>query len=548
MALVDQAHGGRQGQANYFLYGLAKTADSSYPTMCNGSNASSTPASSCVFNDVTLGNNVVPGESGNSYQAGSGYDQTTGLGSVNVENLVDGWDTVNFNPTTTALTITVPNTITHGAPVPFEISVIPNTGTGIPTGAVALLAYNTGIGGVSTGQGAWTLSSGLVSGSISSLPGGSYNLAAQYGGDANYAPSTSPQDQAVFIYPEGSTTNLSVLTANQNGQTSPFTGGPFGSFVYLRADVAGLSGQGIPTGIVTFVDAFGPIPGFPYPLPLNSEGNTATTNGVFTFDAGTHTISATYGGDGSFNASATTQSQTFVITPGFFCDGSFNAIRCRSHIAGWKRSKLGLHVQFFRVLRRDQACLLWAATGSNLHNFPVVDFGERNGEHDYSDYHNNDDRRDSGTANAPLLLAGVLDDEPGTFPFHVPDRQQAPRQSPAADRPHADAGHRYSRMWRWRKWKRPQDSAARSGHACGDFECIGNGNERFGGQHDGIHARGAVASNVEFGPRQWCTIYSHTMSMKLSAIAEALHVRLENGNPEAEISGLTELSKPGREI
>ena len=26
MALVDQAHGGRQGQANYFLYGLAKTA------------------------------------------------------------------------------------------------------------------------------------------------------------------------------------------------------------------------------------------------------------------------------------------------------------------------------------------------------------------------------------------------------------------------------------------------------------------------------------------------------------------------------------------
>ena len=100
-------------------------------------------------------------------------------------------------------------------------------------------------------------------------------------------------------------------------------------------------------------------------------------------------------------------------------------------------------------------------------------------------------------------------------------------------------------MWRWRKWKRPQDSAARSGHACGDFECIGNGNERFGGQHDGIHARGAVASNVEFGPRQWCTIYSHTMSMKLSAIAEALHVRLENGNPEAEISGLNGIEQAG---
>ena len=191
--------------------------------MCNGSrNASSTPASSCVFNDVTLGNNVVPGESGNSYQAGSGYDQTTGLGSVNVENCVDGWDTVNFNPTTTALTITVPNTITHRAlrtvrDQRHSQTLVP----GYQREQLLCWRTNTGIGGVSTGQGAWTLSSGLVSGSISSLPGGSYNLAAQYGGDANYAPSTSPQDQAVFIYPEGSTTNLSVLTANQNGQTSP---------------------------------------------------------------------------------------------------------------------------------------------------------------------------------------------------------------------------------------------------------------------------------------------------------------------------------------
>jgi len=36
---------------------------------------------------VTVGNNVVPGEVGTSYQAGAGYDQTTGLGSVNVANL-----------------------------------------------------------------------------------------------------------------------------------------------------------------------------------------------------------------------------------------------------------------------------------------------------------------------------------------------------------------------------------------------------------------------------------------------------------------------------
>jgi hypothetical protein len=51
---------------------------------------------------------------------------------------------------------------------------------------------------------------------------------------------------------------------------------------------------------------------------LNGQGNTATPHGILNFDAGTHTISANYGRDGSFNASSTTVSQSFTITPGFF--------------------------------------------------------------------------------------------------------------------------------------------------------------------------------------------------------------------------------------
>ena len=121
----------------------------------------------------------------------------------------------------------------------------------------------------------------------------------------------------VTVTPEPSTTAVSVLTGDQNGNPITFTGGPFGSFVYLRADVAGQSGQGVPTGTVTFNDSFGAIPGGGT-FALNSEGNTATPNGVFTFDSGTHAISAIYGGDSSFNSSNTTQSQTFTITAGFF--------------------------------------------------------------------------------------------------------------------------------------------------------------------------------------------------------------------------------------
>ncbi len=91
LALVVQK-AGRQGQANNTLYRLA--ASQSYSS-CNGSSAGAN-LSGCIFNDITSGNNVVPGETGYgtstaAYQSGLGYDLASGLGSVNVTNLVNGW-------------------------------------------------------------------------------------------------------------------------------------------------------------------------------------------------------------------------------------------------------------------------------------------------------------------------------------------------------------------------------------------------------------------------------------------------------------------------
>ncbi|MGD0569473.1 MAG: protease pro-enzyme activation domain-containing protein [Candidatus Sulfotelmatobacter sp.] len=323
MALVEvgsQANPGystRIGQANYVLYRLAAT-QSAYPSQCDGSDTSTPPSSSCIFNDVTLGNNVVPGEVNYGlatalYQAGVGYDQTTGLGSVNVANLVDQWNSVTFTPTTTTLSYS-PTTAVHGSPVNINITVKPNAGSGTPTGNVAL---NTGLGN-GTSVGFFPLAGGSVSFATSSMPGGNYFLTAQYGGDMTFAPSSSGESAFwITVTPEPSTTAVSVLTANQSGQPIPFTTGSFGSFVYLRADVAGVSGYGVPTGTVTFSDTFGTIPGA-NAFALNSQGNTATPNGVLTFDTGTHTISASYSGDASFNPSNTTQSLNFTIQPGFF--------------------------------------------------------------------------------------------------------------------------------------------------------------------------------------------------------------------------------------
>jgi hypothetical protein len=309
----------RVGAPNYVLYRLA-AMQSSYPSQCNGSSTATGPTATCIFNDVTVGNNVVPGEAGNEYQAGAGYDLTTGLGSLNVANLVSNWNSVTFNPTTTTFSMSPSANIPHGTPVNFSVSVAPSSGSGIPTGDVSLEAFTglmqQGASGL-TLAGNYRLSQGTVVSSTAELPGGGpYWVTANYSGDTTYAPSQSPA-VSVTVDPEPSTTTISAITAGQSGNPIPFTGGPFGSFVYLRADVVGQSTQGVATGTVTFSDSFGAIPGSST-FALNGEGNTATPNGILNFDTGTHTISASYSGDASFNPSSTTQTQSFTITAGFY--------------------------------------------------------------------------------------------------------------------------------------------------------------------------------------------------------------------------------------
>ena len=92
VANIDQIAKSRQGQADYILYALSATAGSD----CIDSNARS-PVEECVFHDITTGNNAVPQmpESLNNpqglYAAGPGYDQATGLGSINALLLSRSW-------------------------------------------------------------------------------------------------------------------------------------------------------------------------------------------------------------------------------------------------------------------------------------------------------------------------------------------------------------------------------------------------------------------------------------------------------------------------
>jgi pro-kumamolisin-like protein/Big-like domain-containing protein len=313
LSLVGQKVGVRLGQPNYVLYRLASVENLS---QCNASNTVSLPPSTCVFNDITVGNNSVPGEPGYgtssaSYQSGKGYDQAAGLGSVNVNTLINQWETVTFNPTTTAFSIS-PTTATHGDPLSVTLSVTPNSGTATPTGVAWLLqsspyAFLVGDNTVDI----FPLDAkGNFSGVTHLLPGGTYQVNAHYAGDGTYAGSDSSPLVPVTIHPENTTITFSVLTTDANGNFVPFTSGPYGSPVYYQAHVSGQSGYGVPTAYVNFYDNGGAGAGSVY---LDKNGN-ALTPPLTQIAAGAHAITAAYYGDNSFNTSSNLTPINFTIS------------------------------------------------------------------------------------------------------------------------------------------------------------------------------------------------------------------------------------------
>ncbi len=315
MALVVQKTGERQGQANYVLY---KLAGGETLSSCNGSNTTTLPIGTCIFNDTTSGNTNIPGESG--FVAGPGYDETTGLGSVNVTNLLQQWNTAIVKGSTTTLTLnnsTAVN-ITHGQSIPVSITVaakVPATGT--PTGDVSLIAGST------TGQGAgkFTLANGSTpAGSATTLlpgspvPGGSYSVTAHYAGDGAFLASDSAA-VSVIVNPESSLTTLAIVTPTSNNAASVVYGSPY----ILAAQVtnsggvvcnpSGPNGPVCPTGTIALTDNGNPLDGVNGNFTLNSLGEFEDQ--PIQLFAGLHNIKAVYGGDNSFTGST---SATDVVT------------------------------------------------------------------------------------------------------------------------------------------------------------------------------------------------------------------------------------------
>jgi hypothetical protein len=190
LALVEQHLGGNTptaglGNIGPTLYGLA-----------NG------PTASSIFHDIITGNNSVVCSQGTAncpnggsigYSAGTGYDQASGLGSLDVNMLVTNWasatpagtgSTIGSAITTTTLTTSGSICAVNASTISLTAAVASTTSSGTPTGAVQFFIDNQPVG---TSQ---ALVNGAVTAFALSLPAtitGGHTISAVYSGDNTFA-------------------------------------------------------------------------------------------------------------------------------------------------------------------------------------------------------------------------------------------------------------------------------------------------------------------------------------------------------------------------
>jgi trimeric autotransporter adhesin len=242
------------------------------------------------------------------YVAGTGYDQATGIGSVDANNLATAFAAlVTATGTKTAITVSPGNSVAIAEKLTFTATVTPNTaGTTGPTGTVTYTVDN-----VAESPLALSAAAPYTAVFQTDFPSaGTHVVSATYSGDSNYTMSTS-SGIPITVVASGTQATTTAVVA------SP-TSFAIGASLTLTATVSGQT-AGTLTGPVTFTTA-GVTIGTVKQVTLGA-GNTATATVTVTtaaslgFVAGTDTITATYGGD-SFNATSSGTTSVAVTNPG----------------------------------------------------------------------------------------------------------------------------------------------------------------------------------------------------------------------------------------
>jgi subtilase family serine protease len=216
VALINQQQGYTTGQGliNPALYQLA----------------SNTTTYASAFHDIKVGDNEC--DAGSTYcsgtigfTAGAGYDQATGLGSVDLSSLASAWP-ASTGPSLigTTTTVSASNTApTINTSDTFTITVTPSSGSGVPSGTVSITVDSgTPVTGTLTANGTYTYTTSFTT-------SGAHQVVASYSGDSTYAASTGSVTVNVPVPVSGTgtfkltATNVTVAQGSQGSSTITVT-------------------------------------------------------------------------------------------------------------------------------------------------------------------------------------------------------------------------------------------------------------------------------------------------------------------------------------
>ena len=164
MALINQKAGASQGNPNPALYALA--AKQTYSN-CSAENA--TNASACYFNDIDTGTIATPCFAGSvncspqtagdelailpGYAAATGYDKATGLGSLNVANVVNGWPAASTSgpaATISPASLTFASTLVNATSTAQTVTLTNSGSSALTISGITITSANTSSGTATT--------------------------------------------------------------------------------------------------------------------------------------------------------------------------------------------------------------------------------------------------------------------------------------------------------------------------------------------------------------------------------------------------------------
>jgi subtilase family serine protease len=291
-ALLDQKKGGAQGNLNPAVYAMA----ASKPSAFHDVTVASSGVTNCSVNTPSICNNSVPSLSGLSggqpgFLVGTGFDEATGWGSLDVGNFINNFSTTTtptaatpaFSPAagaytskqTVSITDSTPNSTiyytTNGA-TPTTSSSKYTAGSPITVSSTEMLeamATATGYTNSAVATAAYTITAAPAVTPTISPSSGNYPA-------AQMITLTDMTSGATIYY----TTNGTTPSTSSTKYTAPFLVNANGTVVQAIAAATGSSNSAVASTTYTFVDS---------PSVL-AEPATAITTSTATLNALTNTL------------------------------------------------------------------------------------------------------------------------------------------------------------------------------------------------------------------------------------------------------------------